>query len=754
MSASALAVVASVAVFVLGAVLAHAETADDARLRQLAGQAASYAGDVRALLAKGADPNVPDRAGRTAVHGAAAISAAETMQALLDAGGNPNRRDKDGNTPLHLASVAARLIGAVATIRLLLRAEADPGIANGEGRTALHLVVAHYEQPEVVEALLAHGADANRRDRWGSTPLHAALGHNPGWPGWSGAGFPGIVRALLAGGADPRLTNGDGLPALQLFVREGIGSRATAAMLIEAGADPNRKYPNGEAPLHAAIRTGGTRGKAAVAEELLAGGADPCIRDAQGFIPYSIATEGGPIHRALDRARGHDLACQGQGEAISLDSDQQRRIQLALASAGYDPGPADGKFGPRTRRAIEGWQQANGYAPTGELTNTQSETLLTDPSPRSASREEIREAQSLLAALGYAPGPADGRWGSRSMRAYEAFLRDASMLPAVTLNPDTLQALRDKVNRRQEDADTAMVTDAASSSSLDVSEAPGRLCADDGDDTDCWREIAENPGCHLWVVSSKPNRTRESWSGSCDDGAAKGKGTLVTRWENGNALHETVTILGGRRHGKATARSTRGSVSEGEYDDGVPVGKWVSYDGDGKCINAKKLSGGEIISFAADCNNFIEIRKPTAAADEDTAIRSGADETGSGCADGPICQQTVKNAEVVLERVGELQAAGNLDITNNSLAIAFTTRASIACMKACLEREERRTDCRNGLQQAIEELDKTYRSAIQSARAASVDDDYVDEFEASPQNSRFGRRSFSHIQGNLDTCGY
>ena len=237
--------------------LASAETADDGRLRQLVGQAASYAGDVRALLAKGADPNVPDRAGRTAVHGAAAISAAETMQALLDAGGNPNRRDKDGNTPLHLASVAARLIGAVATIRLLLRAEADPGIANGEGRTALHLVAAHYEQPEAVEALLAHGADANRRDRWGSTPLHAALGHNPGWPGWSGAGLPGIVRALLAGGADPRLTNGDGLPALQLFVREGIGARATAAMLIEAGADPNRKYPNGEAPLHAAIRTGG-----------------------------------------------------------------------------------------------------------------------------------------------------------------------------------------------------------------------------------------------------------------------------------------------------------------------------------------------------------------------------------------------------------------------------------------------------------------------------------------------------------------
>ena len=121
-----------------------------------------------------------------------------------------------------------------------------------------------------------------------------------------------------------------------------------------------------------------TRGKVAVAEALLAGGVDPCIRDAQGFYPYSIATEGGPIHRALDRARGHDLVCQGQGEAISLDSSERRRIQEALAGAGFDPGPADGQFGPRTRQAIEAWQQANGHTPTGELTSGQVDALLAD----------------------------------------------------------------------------------------------------------------------------------------------------------------------------------------------------------------------------------------------------------------------------------------------------------------------------------------------------------------------------------------
>ena len=42
---------------------------------------------------------------------------------------------------------------------------------------------------------------------------------------------------------------------------------------------------------------------------LLAGNADPCVRDAKGFIPYNIAREGGVIHQALDRANGYDRAC-------------------------------------------------------------------------------------------------------------------------------------------------------------------------------------------------------------------------------------------------------------------------------------------------------------------------------------------------------------------------------------------------------------------------------------------------------------
>ena len=99
-------------VLVIGAVLAngvaHAEAADDSRLRQLAGQSVTYTGEVRELLAKGADPNAPGQGGRTALHAAAGIGATETLRTPLEAGGNPNRRDQDGNTPLHIASDASQ----------------------------------------------------------------------------------------------------------------------------------------------------------------------------------------------------------------------------------------------------------------------------------------------------------------------------------------------------------------------------------------------------------------------------------------------------------------------------------------------------------------------------------------------------------------------------------------------------------------------------------------------------------------------
>ena len=80
------------------------------------------------------------------------------------------------------------------------------------------------------------------------------------------------------------------------------------------------------------------------------------------------------------------------------------------------------------------------------------------PPPRA-----IREAQGLMAALGYDPGPEDGRWGPRTGRAYTAFLRDAGLPPAEMLTPDSLRAMRAAAKDRNVAAATTSPTRAPAS---------------------------------------------------------------------------------------------------------------------------------------------------------------------------------------------------------------------------------------------------------------------------------------------------
>ena len=62
----------------------------------------------------------------------------------------------------------------------------------------------------------------------------------------------------------------------------------------------------------------------------------------------------------------------------------------------------------------------------------------TGPPPPKA----IREAQKLLAALGYEPDPPDGQWGERTAQAYQAFVRDANLSVTETLTLAGLKAMR------------------------------------------------------------------------------------------------------------------------------------------------------------------------------------------------------------------------------------------------------------------------------------------------------------------------
>ena len=62
-------------------------------------------------------------------------------------------------------------------------------------------------------------------------------------------------------------------------------------------------------------------------------------------------------------------------EPFALDRKKKVLVQRGLASLKFDPGPADGAFGPKTREAIRGWQKAKGYEETGRLTREQADAL-------------------------------------------------------------------------------------------------------------------------------------------------------------------------------------------------------------------------------------------------------------------------------------------------------------------------------------------------------------------------------------------
>jgi peptidoglycan hydrolase-like protein with peptidoglycan-binding domain len=58
----------------------------------------------------------------------------------------------------------------------------------------------------------------------------------------------------------------------------------------------------------------------------------------------------------------------GSQTASAYDEGTVRNIQAGLQRLGYDPGPADGRYGPQTEAAIRRFQQDNGLPVDGQPT--------------------------------------------------------------------------------------------------------------------------------------------------------------------------------------------------------------------------------------------------------------------------------------------------------------------------------------------------------------------------------------------------
>ena len=147
---------------------------------------------VKRLVAQGADVNIPQGDGMTALHWAADHGDSAMAAVLLKAHANVKATTRIGNyTPLHIASRDAS--GTV--VRELIAAGADVKAPTSTGATPLHLAAAG-GSAMAVEALLEKGADPNARENdWGQTPLIFAAEHDRA----------DAITLLLKHGADPSI---------------------------------------------------------------------------------------------------------------------------------------------------------------------------------------------------------------------------------------------------------------------------------------------------------------------------------------------------------------------------------------------------------------------------------------------------------------------------------------------------------------------------------------------------------------------
>jgi uncharacterized protein len=248
-----------------------------------------------------------------------ALEAVETLAAL---GADLNLTDPDGATALVLAIINANYDVAAA----LVKKGADPNVADKEAKMAAlyaavdmnRLAIGHgrpntkpsgqLTAVDLIKVLLANGADPNARlggplmqrhhtggDRAlgeGSTPFMRA----------AKSGDVAVMRLLLDAGADPKLTQPNLANALMLAAgmgwRDGSpaapsydqGSERDAIEAIKfcmaAGLDINATTNNGETALHAAING---RGSETIVRFLVENGADLTAKNKQGRTPLEAA---------------------------------------------------------------------------------------------------------------------------------------------------------------------------------------------------------------------------------------------------------------------------------------------------------------------------------------------------------------------------------------------------------------------------------------------------------------------------------
>jgi uncharacterized protein len=232
---------------------------------------------LKSLIAHGANPNAKENLqGQTALMRAAAEKQTAIVRALIGFGADVHARSNGGFTALLFTAQQ----GDINSARLLIEAGADVNEATAETGNALVLAAASGHEKFSL-FLLEHGADAKAVDAYGVTALHYAIPR--GLAGIDNISvifrpldsvpvdMPELVKALLSHGADPNAQIVKAFPgntrspydpsptlagATPFLLAAAAADLDIMRILLSGGANPQINSNDGTTPLMAAAGVG------------------------------------------------------------------------------------------------------------------------------------------------------------------------------------------------------------------------------------------------------------------------------------------------------------------------------------------------------------------------------------------------------------------------------------------------------------------------------------------------------------------
>ena len=292
-----------------------------------------------------------------------------------------------------------------------------------------------------------------------------------------------------------------------------------------------RSHEQAEARAVRTCEAAGGVGCAVVESQCVGAGGQPDTWSGSESVLAGPGEEGsGPTAgETADRDRPATDAPRDEG----LTREERLQVQQGLAALGFDTGPADGMFGPRTRSAIREWQQAKGLEASGYLSREEAEVLAAAGREQAASRETAEPVEPGNQVLYFAAaGPKCAELGNLGERSAA-----------------------------------------------------------------CWQEIQSQIGCYIWNEYYRSDRIadwtgecsgdtahgRGSFSLSSSSGYSwTGFGSVMHGKQNGHWVerfsNDTVAegpYVDGKWHGHWVLRFADGRVREGSWIDDTPHGHWV-----------------------------------------------------------------------------------------------------------------------------------------------------------------------------------